>query len=264
MLRRIAAVVPLAAVAFVASAHADGDPASDVLYLKNVFLPYPAPSAAASRALDHAVAAAYAKRYRIKVAVVETPPDLGSVPELFGKPSQYAKFLGTELRSFYVGPLLVAMPAGFGIYDGGRSTAAENHVLAGVTTQVSNVDDLTRLTASLVLRLTAAGALRSRDVTKPFAIALPSTGSRGGIARLRYSARDDSMRSRLVIRIRARKRRKGYATITTALQTLQPQRIETLNWHAPRVLPAKLRFCVVAVDAAGNRSASACAPLLLR
>jgi hypothetical protein len=264
MLGRVAAVVPLAALAFVASAHADGDPASDVLFLRNVFLPDPAPSAAASRALGHAVTVVYARRYRVKVAVVETPADIGSVPELFGKPTEYAKFLGSELRSFYVGPLLVAMRAGFGIYDGGRSTAAENHILASVTTQVSNVDDLTRLTASLVQRLTAAGALRSRDVTRPFAIALPSTGSRGGIDRLRYAASDDSMRSRLVVQITARKRRKGYATIATPLQTLQPRRIETLEWHAPRALPAKLRFCVVAVDAAGNRSASVCAPLLLR
>jgi hypothetical protein len=261
-------LLPLAALgvcvlAFAAAAAADGDPASDVLYLKNVYLPYPAPTAAAGRALEQAVAQAYTRRFRIKAAVIATAPDLGAVPELFNKPTQYAKFLGTELQSFYVGPLLIAMPTGFGIYDGGRSTAAEERVLAAITTRATNATDLTRLSASVVQRMTAAGALRSKDITKPFAFALPSSGSRGAPTRLRYSASDDSMRSRIQVRITSRTGG-TVASIRTPLRLLQPQRIGTLTWHAPRTAPARLRFCVVAVDAAGNRSAPACASLKLR
>ena len=70
-----------------------------MLYLKNVFLPYPAPSAGAARSIHEAVASAYAKRYRVKVAVIATASDLGSVPSLFGKPTQYAKFLGAGAKT---------------------------------------------------------------------------------------------------------------------------------------------------------------------
>src|SRR5436305_1644314 len=109
---------------------ADGDPASDALIVQNVFFPYPAPPASATGALSTQVEKAYTRGYRVKVAVVASETDLGSVPSLFNKPQDYAKFLGEELQFYYVGPLLVVMPAGYGIYDGGRSVAAEDAVLA--------------------------------------------------------------------------------------------------------------------------------------
>ena len=256
-------MVVVAALTLAGSAAADGDPASDVLYLKNVFLPFPAPSRDAAGSLTAAVDRAYAKRFRVKVAVIASASDLGSVPELFGKPAQYAKFLGTELRSFYVGPLLVAMPTGIGVYDGGRSTAAEERVLGQLTTRARNADQLTRLSTTAVQRLTAAGALRSRDITKPFAIALPSSGARGGTAKLRYSASDDSMRARFTVRIM---RRTGAPAgrVTSPLHMLQPERITTIRWRVPRKAASRLRFCLVAIDGAGNRSARVCAPLRVR
>ena len=73
------------------SAFADGDPASDVLLVKNVFLPYPAPSAAASNEIAAAVSSAYARGYRVKVAVIATETDLGSVPSLFNRPGNTRK-----------------------------------------------------------------------------------------------------------------------------------------------------------------------------
>ena len=252
-----------AMLVFVPRAAADGDPASDVLYLKNVYLPYPAPSVGAGQALQRTVAQVYAKRFRVKVAVIATASDLGSVPELFNKPTQYAKFLGTELRSFYVGPLLIAMPAGFGVYDGGRSTAAEERVLGTITAHSANPDDLTRLGTTAVKRLLDAGALRSKDITKPFALALASTGSRGGVARLRYAASDDSMRSRVQASVRT-SAGTTIGRVTTPVRFLQPQRISIVRWHAPRRAPSRLRFCVVAIDPGGNRSARACASLKLR
>jgi hypothetical protein len=263
MLGRTLLVAVAAVLAVAPRAAADGDPASDVLYLKNVYLPYPAPSAAVGQGLQQAVTQAYAKRFRVKVAVIATAADLGSVPELFNKPTQYAKFLGIELRSFYVGPLLITMPAGFGIYDGGRSTAAEEHVLAPITTHAASPDDLTRLSTTAVKRLLAAGALRSKDITKPFALALPSTGSRGGAAHLRYAASDDSMRSRIQARITTPSG-KTLGSVTTPVRTLRPQQIASVAWRAPRTAPTRLRFCIVAVDPAGNRSARACASLKLR
>ena len=75
---------------FAGSTLADGDPASDVLLGKNVFLPYPPPSRQGAAALEAQVAAVYAKRERIKVALIATRTDLGAIPSLFGEPAQYA------------------------------------------------------------------------------------------------------------------------------------------------------------------------------
>ena len=124
------ALAALAAAAAVAAfsapaARADGDPASDYLLAQNVYFPYQAPSQAASAGLDQATAAVYAHGDRVKVALIDTVTDLGAIPSLWGKPDDYAHYLGVELGLWYGGPLLVVMPAGFGIYDGGRSTAAE-------------------------------------------------------------------------------------------------------------------------------------------
>jgi hypothetical protein len=263
MIARTFFLVFVAALMLAGSAAADGDPASDVLYLKNVFLPFPAPSRDAASGLQRAVGQAYAGRFRVKVAVIAAAPDLGSVPELFDKPTQYAKFLGTELRSFYVGPLLVAMPAGFGIYDGGRSTAAEERVLGQLAARATNADQLTRLSATAVKRLTATGALRSRDIMKPIALAFPSSGARGGTAKLRYAASDDSMRARFTIRITTRTGAPvGHATARS--HVIRPVQITTIGWRVPRTASSRLRFCLVAIDAAGNRSAPACAPLRVR
>src|SRR3982751_4282060 len=77
---------------------ADGDPASDALIVQNVFFPYPTPPAAATSALSAQVEKAYARGYRVKVAVIASETDLGSVPSLFNKPQDYAKFLGQELQ----------------------------------------------------------------------------------------------------------------------------------------------------------------------
>ena len=112
------------------AARADGDPASDTLIFQNVFLPYPTPPKEITKPLAAAVSDVYAKSYRVKVAVIASPQDLGAVPSLFDKPVEYAQFLGTELGLYYIGPLLIVMPAGYGIYDGGRTVVAEETVLA--------------------------------------------------------------------------------------------------------------------------------------
>src|SRR5207253_6733280 len=140
----------------------------DVLLQQNAFFPIPAPGAAAQQALNREVAAAYAKGFRVKVAVVAAQSDLGAIPSLFNKPGEYARFLGTELEFLYVGPLLIVMPAGFGVYDGGRTTAAEDAVLARLKVTGSSADDLTRGATTAVQALLAAGALRSKDILAPY------------------------------------------------------------------------------------------------
>src|SRR5579862_9377019 len=89
------AAVLLAGLLPVAGANADGDPASDVLPIADVYTSYPAPSNASD--LDAAVKKVYASGHRIKVAVIATRRDLGSIPSLFGKAKEYASFLGQEI-----------------------------------------------------------------------------------------------------------------------------------------------------------------------
>ena len=68
---------------------ADGDPASDVLVYQPVFFPYkPAPHALQSH-LVGLVRSANQQGYRIRIAIVQSRRDLGSVPALFGRPSVY-------------------------------------------------------------------------------------------------------------------------------------------------------------------------------
>jgi hypothetical protein len=54
-----------------------------------------------------------------------------------------------------------------------------------------------------------------------------------------------------------------YGTVRAPLRLLHPRLIEKLVWHVPRSAPRTLRFCVTAVDAAGNRSPRACSQLSL-
>jgi hypothetical protein len=115
----------------VPAALANGDPASDILITQQVFLPFEAPiSKSASDELTKTVAAANTRGYPIRVAVIAFTGDLGSAVSLWRHPQDYAKFLGSELAFAYSNRLLVAMPAGFGIYRNGKPTAKERRALA--------------------------------------------------------------------------------------------------------------------------------------
>jgi hypothetical protein len=137
VLRKLAAAaaVAFAAVAFgVAPARADGDPASDILLVDNVFLTYSVDvTPAAKTALQQTVTRLNHHSFRVKVAVVADPADLGAVPSLFGKPQLYAKFLGTEISFQYTNRLLVVMPSGFGFWRDRKPITREKKILARLT-----------------------------------------------------------------------------------------------------------------------------------
>ena len=254
-----------AAVAIVALhvpvARADGDPASDLLLEQNVFFSYDAPSQAARLALQQAVGRVYAHGNRIKVALIDDQTDLGSIPSLFGHPADYAQFLGIELGHWYVGPLLVAMPAGFGIYDGGRSTAAESAVLRSLRVDASTPDDLTQSATTAVRQLAASSALASTDIRAPLVTAYPARAQRGKPATLHFDVYDDSGRSSAVVRIYE----SGalVATLATQMDFQIGTRNAEVTWQVPKRLRSRqLRFCVVASDPTGNRSTPSCAPFL--
>jgi hypothetical protein len=126
-------LLALAALVLPGGAEANGDPASDVLLTNQVFLPFEAPiSDSAASDLKQTVAAANEKGYTIRVAVIAFTGDLGTAVSLWRRPQDYSKFLGSEIAFVYKNRLLVAMPSGFGFYDGKKRVAKELRVLAKV------------------------------------------------------------------------------------------------------------------------------------
>jgi hypothetical protein len=127
--RLVLCLVVTAALAGVAgSARADIDPASDVLPLQNIFLPYkPKVCTELSSALRNLTTSGKKAGYPVKVAVIGSKADLGGAAYLFGKPEDYAQFLAQELvtyspdfgTTYGTQPLLTVMPSGFGIMNGG-------------------------------------------------------------------------------------------------------------------------------------------------
>ena len=257
----VALLAVIAVACGAGTAAADGDPASDTLLQQNVYFPYNAPAASARKPLLDAVDGIYAQGNRVKVALISDLTDLGSVGALFGKPDDYAHFLGIELGLWYVGPLLVAMPTGFGIYDGGRSTAAEQAALRGLRVDASSPVAFASSATVALQRLAAARALTSTDIRPPLVDAHPAFAKRGKPATLRFDVFDDSGRSKAIVRVYESGRL--LATIPSPVAFQIGTRKVGVRWRVPAKLASRnLRYCVVAVDPAGNRSRSTCAPFL--
>ena len=117
-----AIAVPVALLGLSAPpARADGDPASDFLLTYQVFYPYYSNTPKDSLTkLKQTVADANKRGYRIRVAVITSPYDLGSVSALWEKPQAYAGFLAEELAFVYRGRLLIVSPKGYGYNEGTR------------------------------------------------------------------------------------------------------------------------------------------------
>ncbi len=115
----------LALMLAAATAHADGDPASDVLLGENVFYPFSPPvSASLQRTLNAETVTARDALFPIKVALIQSPVDLGAISSLFDRPQQYASFLEQEISFQGEQPLLVVMPNGYGVQGLGAAAAA--------------------------------------------------------------------------------------------------------------------------------------------
>lgn len=113
-------------------ARADGDPASDVLATQSLFLPQDAavPTRQATQ-LAALLQEAARSGYPIRVALVASPTDLGSITELWNQPQSYAQFLGQEISLVYPGALLVVMPSGLGLYHAAGASTVDRGILAG-------------------------------------------------------------------------------------------------------------------------------------
>lgn len=132
-MRRLLLVAAAAALVTVPAAQANGDPASDVLLVNQVYIGPEVPISNADRdALTRTVAAANERGYPIRVALIPFTSDLGTAVSLWRHPQDYAKFLGSELAFVYTKRLLIAMPSGFGVYHRNRPVTKEQRVLGRI------------------------------------------------------------------------------------------------------------------------------------
>src|SRR5262249_3953503 len=162
MRRALLLAVAFALVA-VPAASANGDPASDVLLTEKVFVGPEVPvSKSKLDALNKTVEAANAKGYPIRVAVIAFTGDLGTAVSLWGKPQDYSRFLGSEIAFVYPKRLLVAMPAGFGVYKQHESTDTEQQALEGLKAG-KTPDALVQSTTRAVRKLAASGGVQVPD-----------------------------------------------------------------------------------------------------
>jgi hypothetical protein len=163
----LAATLAVLLTAHAAAVHADADPASDVLFNSVAFFPYePAVSPSLARQLQSLLGQMQRSTFPLRVAIIATPVDLGGVPQIFGKPVGYSRFLSIEMKNFYTGSssarasYLVVMPDGVGLASAGvpEDTAA----LAGLRAPHARnlADSLTEEAILAVRRLARSRGLR--------------------------------------------------------------------------------------------------------
>jgi hypothetical protein len=151
-------VVAVVVLAFVAPsiARADGDPASDYLLSQALFNPPDSgvPPAYATQ-LTSVIQNAKLGGYEIRVALIATRYDMGSVPILFKQPERYARFLGKELYFLYKGRVLVVMPNGLGFAVGGEQNAAGQAVVSRIPAPAGSAVSMATAAERAVVRLAA-------------------------------------------------------------------------------------------------------------
>jgi hypothetical protein len=152
-----------------AQALADADPASDILLGSPTFYPFSPPvSTSLQSQLQRELAELQKQGLALKVAIIQSPVDLGAIPNMFGKPQTYANFLENEISFNQPQPLLVVMPSGFGIAHAGSASA-----LSGVKIDAAaKSDGLARAAIVAVQRIAQAAG-------KPIAAASGSGGGSG-------------------------------------------------------------------------------------
>jgi len=160
------ALTLLAAAAFPLQARADGDPASDVLLGQNVYYPYsPQVSTQLQKTLDAETTAAAKAHFPIKVALIAQPVDLGVIPQLFGKPQDYAKFLDQEISFQTHQRLLVVMAAGYGVQALPQTATETAQRLSKPAS--GSTDDLAKAAISAVQKLSAAAGHPLKKISVP-------------------------------------------------------------------------------------------------
>ena len=150
------AIAVIVAALLVQSALADGDPASDYLISQQVFVPFEGVSTKTAGEITALLNDSEQKGFPLKVAVIGSRYDLGAVPSLFGKPQQYASFLGQEDYYFFKDELLVVMPNGYGLYKHAGVPAADKAAIKALPSPGTAQGDALVAAAEHAVRVLAA------------------------------------------------------------------------------------------------------------
>jgi hypothetical protein len=159
-----------------AQAEADGDPASDVLLLQDVYLPYaPGVPAPLAKTVTDLLKTTRKAGFQLKVAIIADPKDLGAVPQYFGKPQEYAPFLQSEIAFNSKKPLLVVMPVGYGA--AALPKGSETGLQGLDPPKSATGEDLGRAALTAIVKLSAAAG---HPVPTPKLPKASGSGSGGG------------------------------------------------------------------------------------
>jgi hypothetical protein len=174
VIRLLPVLAVAAAIALAPSAaRADGDPASDVLLLQDVYLPYaPGVPGPLAKTITNLLKTTRKAGFPLKVAIIADAKDLGAVPQFFGKPQSYAPFLQSEIAFNSKRPLLVVMPMGYGAAALPRGSETGLQGLAAPKS--AGGQDLGRSAVAAIVKLSAAAG---HPVPTP---KLPAGGGGGG------------------------------------------------------------------------------------
>ena len=167
-MKRAVLVLVIVACALAGTARADGDPASDYLLGTQVFfsIDVTLPKTKQQELLS-IVRDANKSGYKIRVALIASPYDLGAVTSLWRKPRPYAQFLGAELQFIYKHRLLVVMPNGFGFNWPKHPSTKEDALLAAVPIRKGAIGMLDSAVTAVQKLATASGVtiVRTRGAT---------------------------------------------------------------------------------------------------
>ena len=172
------AVVVLVALMIPSAALGDGDPASDVLVSQAAFVPSDATNRQNAQLLS-VLRAAQRAGFPVRVAIIPDSYDLGSVTALWGRPRDYARFLGIELADIYRQRLLVVMPSGIGFDWQGHPSGTANGQLATIPA-TSSSGGLLGAAETAVRTLAASAGVRLVPEAQPSARSSARSG--GGSA----------------------------------------------------------------------------------
>jgi hypothetical protein len=158
--RLAAIIVILASAALITApaAFADGDPASDVLVESVVFNPIDGVSLVSQARLEAVLKASARAGFPIRVALIASAKDLGTVTPLWGKPGPYAAYLDTELSLSFRGQVLVVMPSGFGLHGPARGPRAVSAAEVAVKAPAPGPGEQLATSALAAVPLLAAAA----------------------------------------------------------------------------------------------------------
>ena len=169
----VLATLALGLVGSPPSARADGDPASDVLLVNQLYTPVAQRiSPPVLKQLKDTIRSADASGFKIRVALILDRTDLGAVPQLLGHPKEYVQLLSSELIYGWTGALIAVEPSGIGVRNVKPLAPAQRIVDGIAVPKPASSDGLARAATTAIRKLAAANGH-----TLGTSAAAPSTSS---------------------------------------------------------------------------------------